>query len=88
MEGYTSTGMVFAAQEPYPPVQAERPNHRYAEAMLDNVGGSNSEMSAVGLYFYGHLAALEVPEAAEIFQDVYKRQCQWRPGDWTERRRL
>ena len=34
MEGYTSAGMVFAAQEPYPPVQAERPNHRYAEAML------------------------------------------------------
>ena len=70
MEGYTSTGMVFAAQEPYPPVQAERPNHRYAEAMLDNVGGSNSEMSAVGLYFYGHLAALEVPEAAEIFHRI------------------
>ena len=33
MEGFTSAGMVFAAQEPYPPVQAERPNHRYAEAL-------------------------------------------------------
>lgn len=37
---------------PYPPVQAESRRSDYANAMLSNVGSSNSEMSAVSLYFY------------------------------------
>lgn len=46
---------VFSAQSPYPPVQVERPNPRYARAMLQNMAARDSEMSAVSLYFYGSL---------------------------------
>ena len=41
-----------AVNLPYPPIQPERRNCKYAQEMLSNVGGSNSEMSAVSLYFY------------------------------------
>ncbi len=37
---------------PYPEARTNSRNPDYAYAMLSNVGGSNSEMSAVGLYFY------------------------------------
>mgnify|MGYP006866390731 FL=1 len=50
MEGYGYSADEYCAPEPYPPVQAVGKNRRYAEAMLDNVGGSNSEMSAVAVY--------------------------------------
>lgn len=39
----------------YPPIRVSQPNRCYALEMLDNLGGQNSEMSAVGLYFYDHL---------------------------------
>lgn len=41
-----------AVNLPYPDIQPEGQNCRYARAMLSNVGGSNSEMTAVSLYFY------------------------------------
>ncbi|MFT3985738.1 MAG: ferritin family protein [Lachnospiraceae bacterium] len=37
---------------PYPPIQPESHRPEYAYAMLSNVGSSNSEMSAISLYFY------------------------------------
>ena len=37
---------------PYPPTQPESQNPEYALAMLSNIGSSNSEMTAVSLYFY------------------------------------
>ncbi len=37
---------------PYPAIQPESRNCEYAREMLSNVGGSNSEMTAVSLYFY------------------------------------
>ncbi len=37
---------------PYPAIQPECHNPEYAYAMLSNVGSSNSEMTAVSLYFY------------------------------------
>ena len=37
---------------PYPPIRTECRRMDYACAMLGNVGGCNSEMTAVGLYFY------------------------------------
>lgn len=39
---------------PYPPIRVSCPNRRYALEMLDNLGGQDSEMSAVSLYFYNH----------------------------------
>ncbi len=41
-----------AVDLPYPEVRTSSRNPDYAYAMLSNVGSSNSEMSAVGLYFY------------------------------------
>lgn len=37
---------------PYPPIWTESRRPEYAYAMLSNVGSSNSEMTAVSLYFY------------------------------------
>lgn len=39
-------------ETPYPAVRAENQRTDYAKAMLSNIGSSNSEMSAVTLYFY------------------------------------
>lgn len=41
-----------AVNLPYPAIKPESKNYRYALEMLSNVGGSNSEMTAVSLYFY------------------------------------
>lgn len=60
----------YHAEAPYPEVRAACRNQRYAEAMLGNMGGSNSEISAVGLYFYDHLVTAEWPEVAEVFHKV------------------
>lgn len=37
---------------PYPQIQAETRRKDYAYAMLSNIGSSNSEISAITLYFY------------------------------------
>ena len=42
----------IAVDLPYPEVRTNSRNPEYAYAMLSNVGSSNSEMSAVSLYFY------------------------------------
>lgn len=55
---------------PYPKVQAECKNRNYALAMLDNIGGSNSEMSAISLYFYDSLVSQEYPEMANTFHQI------------------
>lgn len=70
MEGYTNTGLAYRSQEPYPEVRAERRDRRYAEAMLDNVGGGNSELSAVGLYIYDHWVTAEEPEVSEALREM------------------
>lgn len=70
MDGYTNMGLVFEAQEPYPEVRAERRDRRYAETMLDNVGGGNSELSAVGLYLYDHWITAEEQEVAQAFHKM------------------
>ena len=56
--------------EPYPEVRAQGRDGRYARAMLSNMGGVVSEMSAVSLYFYNHLVTTGVPEAAALFHEV------------------
>lgn len=60
----------FQITQPYPLICAERPNRVYAGAMLDNIGGCNSEMSAVSLYFFNHLAAHRLEEVAKVFHDI------------------
>lgn len=55
---------------PYPEVRAAGRNPRYADLMLQNLAGSNSKMTAVGLYFYNHLIAADYPEVAELFHRI------------------
>lgn len=63
-------GFSYHAPEPYPPIRAEGRNQRYGAAMLDNIGGCGSEMSAVSLYFYDHLVTAWRPEVAECFHHI------------------
>ncbi len=60
----------FEITLPYPMVCVERPNCDYARAMLDNVGGCDSEMTAVSLYFYNHLVTQGCPEVAQLFEKI------------------
>ncbi|MEG0155116.1 MAG: ferritin family protein [Lachnospiraceae bacterium] len=60
----------FAASLAYPPVCICGEDPRYARMMLDNVGGANSEMSAVSLYFYNHLITESCPELAGVFHGI------------------
>ena len=46
---------IFASQKPYPLVSITERNCTYGRMMLDNIGGANSEMSAVSLYLYNNL---------------------------------
>ena len=59
-----------ATQLPYPPIRITKQNKSYAQAMLDNMGGRVSEMSAVSLYFYNHLITEKFPEVAELFHKI------------------
>ena len=69
MEHVIETPQYFV-ELPYPSIQVSGCNRLYARAMQDNIGGSNSEMSAVCQYFYGHLVAHQSPEIALAFQKI------------------
>lgn len=60
----------YTAQAPYPEVRAEKRNRRYGLAILSNVGGGVSEMSAVGLYLYGQFTTAGRQEVAECFHHI------------------
>lgn len=60
----------FEITQSYPSIHVERPNRVYAGAMLDNIGGCNSEMSAVSLCFFNHLAAYRLEDVAKVFHDI------------------
>lgn len=62
--------ILYAAKEPYPALKLDCRNTAYALEMLDNVGGSNSEMSAVASYFYNHLMTAEYQEVADVFHHI------------------
>ncbi len=55
---------------PYPPIRPSKCQPQYAAAMLDNMAGQISELSAVGLYFYDCLLASGLKEAADIFHRI------------------
>lgn len=55
--------------EPYPEVRVRGRDPRYAQAMLSNIGGVTSEMSAVSLYLYDHLVSGDTP-TARIFREI------------------
>lgn len=61
---------VFAAPNPYPEVCICERNQSYGQMMLDNVGGQNSEISAVTLYVYNNLLIDEDPRLSDIFHKI------------------
>lgn len=66
-----NTSIEYAANAPYPPVCVHERNPKYAEWMLDNVGGQRSEISAVSLYFYNRLITEECGnELSEAFHKI------------------
>lgn len=60
----------YSSEEPYPPVKAESENPAYARVMLDNLGGSNSEMSAISQYVYNSLITDSNQELSLVFHKV------------------
>lgn len=66
----TAAWQQYEVQEPYPEIRAEQRNPMYARAMLDNMGGSDSEMSTVSLYFYNHLITHDREEIALAFHKI------------------
>lgn len=60
----------YSSDLPYPDIRVEMKNPAYARAILDNVGGVNSEMSAVSLYVYNSLIIESDPEIAAVFHNV------------------
>lgn len=61
--------MSCRAETSYPPIKVEKKNRDYAAMMLSNVGGKNSEMTAIGTYFYNQLVIKE-KETAQIFHHI------------------
>lgn len=51
--------MEYKVNKPYPKVEVEAPNETYGLMILDNVGGMNSETSAICQYIYNHAIAGE-----------------------------
>lgn len=64
----------YQISQPYPPVCAQRPNRLYAGAMLDNIGGCNSEMSAISLCLFNQLVSSKLEDVAETFHAIGKTQ--------------
>lgn len=60
----------YASSKPYPPIRICERNPLYGRMMLDNVGGQNSEMSAVSIYLYNNLLIDEDPELSECFLNI------------------
>ena len=60
----------FAVKTPYPEVKIVQQNPVYGQMMLDNMGGSVSEMSAVALYFYSQLMTEKEPVVAQTFHRI------------------
>lgn len=61
---------IYAAAAPYPFIKVCGPHPVYGRMMLDNVGGLNSEMTAVSLYIYNHLILENYKDAAEAFMKI------------------
>ena len=60
----------YAAAEPYPEVRVQKKNWRYGQAMLSNVGGNTSEMSAVARYLYSYVSQEEWGEVSDCLRHI------------------
>lgn len=60
----------YQADCPYPLVCVERMNYAYGQAMLDNYGGSNSEITAINGYLYNHFCTNGCEEISSCFRKI------------------
>ena len=60
----------YAAPGEYPPVKVNEKNRLYGRMMLDNMGGQNSEMSAISLYIYNHLFLNDREYLSHVFRKI------------------
>lgn len=65
-----TNNMLYSSEQPYPPIKVNECNPFYGRLMLDNIGGSNSEISAVTLYFYNNLITSTHDDIAYIFHKI------------------
>jgi bacterioferritin len=56
--------------EPYPTVEVEGPNFDYANLILSDMGGANSEMSAVSIYIYNHFITKSEENLSSVFKQI------------------
>lgn len=71
-EGDTmETKLPVADNAPYPPVKVQGPSPACARAMLANLAGTGSEMTAVAQYFYNSTVMLErYPKVSDYFHKI------------------
>jgi len=55
---------------PYPPIRTEGKNPAYAQLMLCDMGGANSEMTAVSLYLYNMFITAGEDELSALYHDM------------------
>lgn len=60
----------YAAEGPYPEICVQKKNWRYGQAILSNVGGSTSEMSAIARYLYGCFTQESWEEVADCLHRI------------------
>lgn len=69
-ENEPKDSLIFSSPKPYPPVCVCERNQVYGRMMLDNMGGNNSEMSAVSLYLYNNLLIDDDERISSIFHKI------------------
>lgn len=60
----------YAAEGAYPEIRVQKKNWRYGQAILSNVGGSTSEMSAVARYLYGYVSQEAWGEVSDCLRHI------------------
>ena len=63
--------MEYKTNQPYPKIKVETPNEAYGLMILDNVGGMNSEISAINQYIYNQaIITPDLKELKEVFRNI------------------
>jgi len=71
----TRGSMVFYAREPYPVISVERPSREYAEIIMSDYAGKDSELTAILQYIYGNLVVVNV-EVAQLLMGIARVEMQ------------
>ncbi len=67
---YKQSEIMYSDGAPYPPVTVNEKNLSYARYLLDNIGGRNSEMTAISLYLFQKQKCSEYKEISKAFHKI------------------